>query len=105
MEYISIIYIVGAVIAISASIPQVIKLLRTKRSDEFQLSTWVTWSATQATSLLYVISLGNTHMIATNIAWVSFYAVMAYLIYRYRSPAQLDEPVESSSRFVDETVS
>lgn len=84
MQIISIIYLIGALVAISASIPQVIRLFRTKHSGEFQLSTWVIWTGTQATSLLYVISIGNILMIGTNIAWVSFYAVMSYLIYRYR---------------------
>lgn len=103
MQIISFIYLIGALIAISASVPQVVKLFRTKHSGEFQLSTWVVWTGTQATSLLYVASLGNVLMIGTNIAWVSFYGIMSYLIYRYRPVDELatqmvqNQPKESPS--------
>ena len=88
MEIISIVYVIGVIVAISASVPQVTKLYKTKQSDEFQLSTWVTWTVTQTTSLVYVASIGNLLMTLANVCWVSFYVVMSYLIIRYRTPQQ-----------------
>lgn len=74
----------GAFIAIAASIPQIIKLYKVKCSDEFQLSTWAVWMMTQVVSLAYVASIGNTLLVVTNILWVSFYALMVALIVAYR---------------------
>lgn len=88
MEIIGIVYIIGVIVAISASVPQVTRLYRTKQSDEFQLSTWVTWTVTQTTSLIYVASIGNLLMTLANICWVSFYIVMSCLIIRYRTPQE-----------------
>lgn len=89
MTYITIIYIIAAVLGIAASIPQLLILYRLKYSDEFQLSTWVVWFFTQSVSLVYMISLGNILLIVTNTLWVAFYFLMAVLIIAYRPKALL----------------
>ena len=84
MLYIEIIYIIGAVIAISACVPQIRQLQASKASDEFSLATWATWLGTQTISLLYVLSLGDILLIIVNSVWITFYFVMVSLIVRYR---------------------
>lgn len=96
MYIIELIYIVAALIALGAAFPQLKQLLHTKASDEFSLSTWVLWSFTQLATLLYVTSIGNALMIAVNIVWVGFYALMAILIvyYRQNRSIMIADPVE-----------
>lgn len=89
MTYITILYMVAAFFAVAASIPQILILYRLKNSDEFQLSTWITWFLTQSVSLVYMIALGNMLLIVTNALWVTFYLIMAVLIVTYRPKALL----------------
>lgn len=98
MYTIEIIYIVAALIAVGAGFPQLKQLLYTKASDEFSLSTWVVWSFTQMVTLLYVTSIGNVLMIAVNIIWVAFYALMAILIvyYRQNRSVMATDPIEEA---------
>lgn len=84
MTYLSILYILAAFVAICACVPQIIQLLKIRRSDEFELGTWSIWLVSQMIALAYVVSLGNTLMMVTNAAWVGFYMVMVYLIIHYR---------------------
>lgn len=97
MIAIEILYTLAAVISLSACVPQLRQLVISKRSDEFSLRAWSLWILTQLMTLLYVISIGNMLMTFVNVAWVSFYALMTYLIIRYRRPAQpvyVKEPTE-----------
>lgn len=84
LELIQTIYIIGAIIALAAGVPQVKQLLRTKASDEFSLATWGTWLGTQCSVLLYVCAFGTPLMMAVNAIWVAFYCLMLVLIIRYR---------------------
>lgn len=86
MIFVEIIYIITALVALSACLPQIKKLLVAKRSDEFSLQTWSIWTMTQLATLVYVMSLGEVLMILVNLSWVSFYAFMVVLIVRYRRP-------------------
>jgi hypothetical protein len=79
-------YIIAAAIALTVCIPQIRQLLATKRSDEFSLRTWATWTVTQTVTLSYVASIGDVLLVCVSIAWVSFYAIMSLLILRYRRP-------------------
>ena len=83
-QIIETIYIIGAIAALAAGAPQVKKLLMTKASDEFSLTTWTTWLATQCTALLYVSVFATPLMVAVNMIWVAFYCLMLVLIVRYR---------------------
>lgn len=84
MLTIKIIYIMAATLAISACVPQLRQLIRTKSSAELSLVTWSIWTFTQLATLLYVFSIGDIVMVVVNIMWVSFYAAMTALILRYR---------------------
>lgn len=86
-HFIEVLYLVAAVIAIGACVPQLQQLIRAKASDELNFSSWLIWTMTQSVTLTYVISIGNLLMTIVNLVWVSFYATMAFLIIRYRYKA------------------
>lgn len=83
-------YILATALAITgclsviAVIPQLLQLLKIKRSDEFSLISWTTWLIYQVVSVLYTISIKVWVYAAINILWVLFYATMVYLIIKYR---------------------
>ena len=91
MLILQILLTLSAIVAISAGIPQLIKLIKTKNSDEFNLGTWAMWVATQSVSTAYAISIKDPLLITINAAWVLFYFIMTMLIVRY-SP-RLKRPV------------
>lgn len=93
MKIIEIIYITSTLVALSASVPQIIQLLRTKASDELSISTWTLWLGTQFITVLYMISTGNKLLIAVSCSWAVFYVVMLGLILKYRLPKQTPVPV------------
>ena len=80
-----ILYIVSGFVALSAGGFQLLKLLRKKNSDEFNLGTWLMWVGTQSVSTTYAVSLGDTLLVVMSSAWVSFYLLMSILIVRYSS--------------------
>jgi uncharacterized protein with PQ loop repeat len=84
MPLLEILYIFGVIISICASLPQVRQLVTVKASDEFSLTTWTLWLFTQCVTLIYVISLHNTLLIAAGVLWTAFYVAMVYLIIHYR---------------------
>ena len=83
MIIIQLLLILSALVALAAGIPQMVKLIKTKNSDEFNLSTWAMWVATQSVSATYALSIGDPLLLAINSAWVLFYLVMAMLIIKY----------------------
>lgn len=89
MPLFEILYTISTLIAIVACIPQMRQLVTAKRSDEFNLSTWVTWLGTQVVSLIYVSSLEQMLLVAASTCWVLFYACMVGMIMYYRRPAHL----------------
>lgn len=84
MTTLQIIYIIAACTALGAGIPQMKKLIQTRRSDEFSLNTWVMWICTQLVATTYAFSLGDKLLIGINCAWVLFYSAMVYLIVRFQ---------------------
>lgn len=98
LQLIETIYIIGAVIALAAGVPQIKQLLLTKASDEFSLATWGTWLGTQCCTLMYVMAFGTGLMAIVNAIWVAFYCLMLVLIVRYRprqtQPVPVYEPSE-----------
>lgn len=77
-------YIAAGIISVGACAPQIARLMQTKDSASFSLSTWIMWTATQFVTLAYVISIQAILMVLVNIVWVSFYGAMTCLIIRYR---------------------
>lgn len=97
MLLIEVIYTSAAIMALSACVPQILRLLRTKRSDGFSLHSWLMWSCTQAATLMYIVAIGNALMMVVNFAWLGFYAFMSYLIIVYRVKPLAAESVDTSA--------
>lgn len=100
MKLIEILYSLSSSIAILASMPQVMQLLRTKASDELSFSTWSFWLGTQVVNLAYMTALGNHLLMFFSAAWLTFYVVMMVLIVRYRRPRLVvaEELVDNTNR-------
>lgn len=86
MPLIHILYILGSIVAISAGVPQLRKLIATKQSDEFSLATWGLWAAMQSISLVYAIEVKDTLYAVMSVAWIIFYLAIIALILKYRQP-------------------
>ena len=84
-------YTFAVATSVFASLPQVRKLITTRRSDELSVVTWVTWLIAQMISLAYALSIHNRILVIVNFAWICFYSVMLFLIiyYRYRPGREL----------------
>ena len=83
MSTLQILFMLSAFMALGAGIPQMIKLIKTKNSDEFNLSTWAMWIVTQSISTAYVLSIHDYILLTVNVAWVAFYVAMSSLIVKY----------------------
>jgi len=82
---VQVLYVLASIVSIAAGIPQLRKLLLTKRSDEFSIPTWSIWTATQAVSLLYSFYLGDIYFTTVCAIWLAFNGLMMILIFRYRN--------------------
>lgn len=90
MTPVAILLTFSALVALSAGVPQMIKLVKTKNSDEFNLGTWMMWVGTQSISTAYAISIGDMLLMTINCAWIAFYLTMTALIIKY-SPRRLEK--------------
>lgn len=98
MQPIEILYIISSFVALSACVPQLQQLVRTRLADDFSLQTWAMWTGTHTVTLMYMLSIRNMLLILVTIAWVIFYASMTYLIVKYRrTPAVVLVPEEQQS--------
>lgn len=89
MNPIQILFIMSSLVAVSAGIPQMVKLIKTKNSDGFNISTWTMWIGTQGVSTLYSFSIGDPLLMTINMCWITFYATMSTLIIRYSPKRRL----------------
>jgi len=92
-EYIQTAYLISSSIGVLAMIPQIKQLVMTKQSDELSLGTWATWGCCQVMSFIYAISIHATAYIIVNVAWISFYITMVFLIIKYRKRRSLTSTV------------
>lgn len=92
MSTIELFYTLSVVLALSAAVPQIKKLLKIKSSSEFSITTWISWLGAQAIAFVYAISVGAYAYMAASAAWVVFYALMVALIIKYR-PRTEKEPL------------
>jgi uncharacterized protein with PQ loop repeat len=83
------IYLLSSLIAVCAMVPQVKRLVLTKQSDELSLGTWATWGCCQLVSFMYALSLNVRAYIIVNATWIAFYALMVFLIIKYRTKRNL----------------
>jgi hypothetical protein len=110
MSTIELLYSLSVILALSAAVPQVKKLIKLKSSSEFSLTTWVAWLGTQIIAFVYALSVDAKAYMAASAAWVVFYLIIVMLIIKYR-PRIEKEPLlleagdagvadESSKRYV-----
>lgn len=85
MTLLQILYITSGFIALGAGALQLIKLVRRKNSDEYNLGTWLMWTCTQSVSATYAFSLGDPLIMFISSSWATFYLMMSILIIHYSS--------------------
>ena len=102
MQPIEILYIISGIVALSACVPQLKQLVRTRETAELSLSTWAMWTATHTVTFWYVVSINNVLMAMICAAWVAFYATMTYLIIHYRHLSEFvyAEDMHDASRYI-----
>jgi uncharacterized protein with PQ loop repeat len=83
MLALQVLYIIAGVVALSAGLPQMRKLIMLKDSTEFSLQTWLMWTITQVVSATYVSTLGDPFVLIMSSSWAAFYALMVVLIVKY----------------------
>lgn len=91
MNPIFIMYMLATATAICAGAPQLRKLMITKQSDEFSLTTWIIWLVAQTVSLIYALTVKDRLYALVCVLWVAFYVVMVGLIVKYRTPKPVEE--------------
>lgn len=93
MHVIGLIYMLSGFVGVCAGLPQLIKLVRTRRASDFHLPTWFMWLGCQIITLVYAAMIHAMLIVAVSVLWVSFYAAIIGLIIRY---GQVDavEPTE-----------
>lgn len=74
-------------ISVIATIPQIVKLIKTKQSEELSLISWTIWLMYQTVSFLYSIQIKSIAYTIINGVWICFYVLMVVLIIRYRKRA------------------
>ena len=85
MNILVVILLVAGTASVVASIPQLVRLIRLKHSDEFSVISWSVWLLYQVVSLIYAFSINSVPYIVINLLWVIFYISMIVLILRYKS--------------------
>lgn len=84
IQVLQILLVASTAIAIGATIPQLIRLIKVKSARELSLRSYMVWTCTQCVSLVYMISLGDLILVVASGLWVSYYAIMIGLIFHYR---------------------
>lgn len=83
------VYLLTSLVGVMAMVPQVRRLVTTKQSDQFSLTTWIVWGMCQVSSFAYATSINATAYMIVGSAWITFYAVMIFLIIKYRKRRSL----------------
>lgn len=72
------------VLSILAAIPQLYTLMHAKKSDQFNIFSWLVWFGYQASSCAYSYAIHAYAYFVINILWTAFYAIMVILILKFR---------------------
>jgi hypothetical protein len=83
MKIIALIYMLSGFISVCAGMPQLVKLVRTRRASDFHLPTWCMWLGCQIITLCYAVMIHAGLIVAVSVLWISFYAAVVGLIVRY----------------------
>ena len=90
--------VVGGVVSVAATIPQALMLIKVKRTEELSLPSWVIWFIYQLVSVSYSYSIKAYLYMTINAMWAVFYAVMIYLIVKYRrNPGEPQTKLQAES--------
>ncbi|MFZ1361292.1 MAG: hypothetical protein WAS27_04695 [Candidatus Saccharimonadales bacterium] len=98
---IELLYSIAGSVAIIAGSTQVRALIKTGRSEELSITTWVLWCGTQAISLLYMITIHQPLLILFNALWVTLYGLMVGLILYYRKYPRTED-IEPRQQLAEE---
>lgn len=71
-------------LAVIAAIPQLYTLVHVKKSDQFNIFSWLVWFIYEATSCAYAYAIHAYVYLAVNVLWTLFYGLMVILILKYR---------------------
>lgn len=88
MHSTEIVLIVLGTFSVIAAVPQLLTLLKRRKSDQFNLFSWFIWLAYQATSCVYSFSIKAYAYLFINILWTIFYAIMVITILKFRKPSK-----------------
>ena len=72
--------------SVVAAVPQLITLLKRRKSDQFNLFSWLIWLSYQVASCVYSYSIRAYAYLFINVLWTIFYAVMVTTILKFRRP-------------------
>ena len=100
MSTIEIIYLCSGSASLAAMVPQVVRLVKLKHSEEHSLFMWVAWTCGQTISLIYAIVVEAYAYAAISIAWISLYIIMVTLIMRYGKRPVIVLPLDSFNTLV-----
>lgn len=84
MHNTEIVLVILGTFSVIAAVPQLITLLKRRKSDQFNLFSWFIWLAYQATSCVYSYSIKADAYLFINILWTIFYLVMVVTILKFR---------------------
>ena len=71
-------------LSVIAAIPQLYTLVHVKKSDQFNIFSWLVWFGYEATTCAYSYAIHAYIYLVINALWTLFYALMVILILKYR---------------------
>lgn len=76
--------LVGGVIGLSGYLPQIKKLIKVKKSNQFSIWAWSVWLISCALVLMYAISIKDPVYIVLEILDTVFISIILIMIIRFR---------------------
>lgn len=76
--------LIGSIIIVSAYFPQIIRLIKVRKSDEFSLTAWLIWFFGNFLLLVYAISTEDVVYITLETISTSALLLICILIIKYR---------------------
>ena len=86
MNILALLYIIASIATVSAGLPQIIQIIRTKDVEGISLQTYDMWALFQTVSIPYTIESGNILWLCTSIGWLTYYVIVILLIEHYQYP-------------------
>jgi uncharacterized protein with PQ loop repeat len=86
MESLAVTYLIANIAQFAACAPQIIQVVRTKDANGLSMKSHEMWFILQLACLPYVFDSSDTIWIFVGCLWALYYALMVWLIARYRYP-------------------